>query len=240
MALDRDYYARFDPQSDLPRLHIYTWQGPCLSLGRYQELPPPLEERARQQGVDRVKRPTGGQGILHLQDLTWSVTAPLSGTRSVLESYRILAALHIEALQALGVHSQMGESARPYRHHSSCFEVLNAGDISVLQGAQKRKLIGAAQLRRRGAYLQQQMIYLRHPGTLLERLFGQAPDFVALEDCLSTREMNGARRGEEFSPAIETALKELNFHPLAPPLARALIWVYSRYWDSAPELVRTA
>ena len=64
-------------------LRVYAWSRPTLSLGRH--------ERARglfatdvlhADGVDVVRRPTGGRALLHHREVTYSVTAPIGATIS--------------------------------------------------------------------------------------------------------------------------------------------------------------
>jgi lipoyl(octanoyl) transferase len=56
-----------------------------------------------------VRRPTGGRAILHTDELTYSVIAPLDEPRvagGVLESYRRLSQALLVALQRLGLPAQ--------------------------------------------------------------------------------------------------------------------------------------
>ena len=62
-----------------PTLRLYTWQPWCLSLGYFQRAgrSADREELARR-GWTLVRCPTGGCGVLHADELTYSIIAPAS------------------------------------------------------------------------------------------------------------------------------------------------------------------
>jgi lipoate-protein ligase A len=65
-----------------PTLRLYGWDPPCLSLGRHQGVDAADLSFCRAQGIDVVRRPTGGRALLHHLELTYSVTAPHGAGRS--------------------------------------------------------------------------------------------------------------------------------------------------------------
>ena len=153
----------------LPTLRLYAWTPPCLSLGYAQPVTDALPAVLEQRGWELVRRPTGGRAILHTDELTYSVAGPLNEPRlagSVLESYRVLAAALLRALQILGVSAQAQEkpsavpastavnstanSAGPPNPNPVCFEAPSNYEITV----QGKKLIGSAQARRKEGVLQ--------------------------------------------------------------------------------------
>ena len=231
MAQDQRYYSAFHSDTHLPLLHLYTWQRPSLSIGRYQTLSSELQKRAETLKIPMVRRPTGGQGILHTQDLTWSLVAPVQ-QQSLIENYRHWAQLHLKALEALGVQAHFGESAQAYKHQSSCFQILNAGDVYVEYQGQKKKLLGAAQMRRRGALLQQQLIYLTLPEQELRNVFGKIPEMMALNDF----ELPDAQALSQsvFTPMIRKLMPE---NIRAQQFIENLIQVYCTYFESEPQIL---
>ena len=110
----------------------------------------------RAHGWDLVRRPTGGKAILHGDELTYSLCLPLEhplASGDIVESYRRISALLLRALERLGLPATAepaGASAGRELVGPVCFaqpshyEVLFSG----------RKLIGSAQLRRKGVMLQ--------------------------------------------------------------------------------------
>jgi lipoate-protein ligase A len=141
-----------------PTLRLYAWAPPCLSLGYAQPFSDVLPEVLEQRGWDLVRRPTGGRAILHADELTYSVAGPQSEpplAGGVLESYRLLAAALLRALQALEIPAQANEkplaaSAAQPGQNPVCFEVPSNYEITV--GG--KKLVGSAQARRKEGVLQ--------------------------------------------------------------------------------------
>jgi len=89
-----------------PTLRFYAWNPPCLSLGFGQPAADADREACTQRGWDIVRRPTGGQAILHVDELTYSVCAPLDEPRvagSIVESYGRLTAGLLAGLQLLNL-----------------------------------------------------------------------------------------------------------------------------------------
>jgi len=139
-----------------PTLRFYAWAPPCLSLGHAQAAEVVDEAGLLAEGWDIVRRPTGGRALLHADELTYSIAAPdstpgLAG--GVLPSYQILSRGLLAGLERLGLDldapglTVLGPSDRI---NPVCFEVPSAYEITV----RGKKLVGSAQLRRRGAVLQ--------------------------------------------------------------------------------------
>ncbi len=58
-------------------LRFYQWQPYAISLGYHQKLESINVEKCQKDGIDIVRRPTGGRAILHSEELTYSITLPL-------------------------------------------------------------------------------------------------------------------------------------------------------------------
>ncbi|MBI3892884.1 MAG: hypothetical protein HY303_15290, partial [Candidatus Wallbacteria bacterium] len=73
LALLRSVGARRSP----PTLRLYRWRGPWVSIGYSQPPGAAVDLPAcRELGCGLVRRPTGGKGLLHGFDLTYSLTLP--------------------------------------------------------------------------------------------------------------------------------------------------------------------
>jgi lipoate-protein ligase A len=102
-----------------------------------------------------VRRPTGGRAILHVDELTYSVVAPLEEPRvdgGIVESYRRLSAGLVRGLERLGIAGLVADRRVGNRHPEGpvCFEV--PADYEITVGG--RKLVGSAQMRVRRGVLQ--------------------------------------------------------------------------------------
>lgn len=138
-----------------PTLRFYAWEPPCLSLGQgqpYADLDP---DRLAARGWDVVRRLTGGRAILHADELTYSIAAPLTDPRvtgGVVESYRRLSRGLMQGIEHLGAvvaSEKAAEGAHGFKG-PVCFEVPSDYEITV----DGRKLIGSAQTRREGVVMQ--------------------------------------------------------------------------------------
>jgi lipoate-protein ligase A len=140
----------------IPCLRLYSWEPPCLSIGYAQPSFDVDQSKLKQCGWDWVRRLTGGRAILHTDELTYSVVAPLSEYRvsgGVLESFQRLSKALLAALNSLALPAE----AHPIHQAGSiqandpvCFEVPSNYEI-VVAG---KKLIGSAQARRKDSVLQ--------------------------------------------------------------------------------------
>ncbi len=59
-----------------PTLRLYGWDPPCLTLGRHQGVEAADFDFCSAEGIDVVRRPTGGRALLHHLELTYAVVAP--------------------------------------------------------------------------------------------------------------------------------------------------------------------
>jgi lipoate-protein ligase A len=167
-----------------PTLRLYRWEKPAISLGRLQSARRSVDQvRCRELGVELVRRPSGGRGILHGGDQTISVAVPISNLgsegRSVVASYRLLSRGLIRALRSFSLTLSFGTCERITERGGDCFALRSRVDLLTSEG---HKLIGSAQCRRRDVILQQTSLRHRPPSIAPESLFlGQtAPDYYPL------------------------------------------------------------
>jgi len=155
MAIDEATLAAVAEGRSQPTLRFFAWEPPCLSIGYNQAMNEVDIIRCQQAGVDVVRRPTGGRAILHTDELTYSIVAPQDEPRvagGVVESYRRLSAGLVRGLRLLGVDVVQAEAGHGQGADVSaaCFDVPSAYEIT----AGGKKLLGSAQVRRKGAVLQ--------------------------------------------------------------------------------------
>ncbi|WP_308897756.1 lipoate--protein ligase family protein [Candidatus Desulfosporosinus nitrosoreducens] len=154
-----------------PVLRFYGWHPATLSLGYAQSYDKEVNEEAcRAEGIDIVRRPTGGRAVLHQYELTYSVIAPeqdpqVSGT--VTESYLKISKALVAGFQALGIPAEMSLGGLgKATGTAACFDAPSWYEL-VVQG---RKLVGSAQMRKEGMLLQHGSILLHFDADLLFRL----------------------------------------------------------------------
>jgi lipoate-protein ligase A len=151
-----------------PRLRLYRWRPPALSLGRFQPADDVDTVACARLGVEVVRRPTGGRALLHGGDLTYAVTLPAGPAHNVHATYGYLARGLRTGLARLGVAAEVARHDGPAG--AVCMATQQGADLRVGD----RKVCGSAQVQRGGAVLQ-------HGSILLERLPFDETDLVVGE-----------------------------------------------------------
>jgi lipoate-protein ligase A len=155
MAIDEAILHALADGLGHPTLRFYQWKPACLSLGYNQHYAEVDEAACARLGYTWVRRPTGGRAILHTDELTYSVIVPIDDPRMVggiVESYRRLSTGLLAGLRALGadVFQAQTEKVLNAERSAVCFDTPSNYEITV----NGKKLIGSAQVRRRGMVLQ--------------------------------------------------------------------------------------
>jgi lipoyl(octanoyl) transferase len=134
----------------VPTVRMYRWKPACLSLGIHQRDSRVDYSACRRDGVDVVRRPTGGRAVLHSDEVTYSVVFPAESETGGLpkqELYRNVSEAIVRGLSRLGLPvSYEKRSGRPPSPRDaaavmSCFSSAARWEI-LLDG---RKLVGSAQ-----------------------------------------------------------------------------------------------
>ena len=86
--MDFDFELVNDFAFDSPVLRVYRWKPYCISLGANQDFNSINKNKTASDGLDVVKRPTGGRAILHSEEVTYSVVYPVSDSNSPKLIYR--------------------------------------------------------------------------------------------------------------------------------------------------------
>lgn len=139
-------------------LRLYRWEPHCLSFGRHEPATRRYDrERIAALGLDTVRRPTGGRAVWHSRELTYAAAVPRGLFGSLQNAYLEIHRMLGQALHHVGLHVSLAPRARaPSLEAGACFAEPVGGEI-LHQG---RKLVGSAQLRSRGSFLQHGSILL--------------------------------------------------------------------------------
>lgn len=151
-------------------IRLYCFAPPCLSIGRLQDSADVDTAACARDGVEVVRRPTGGVAVLHDQEVTYAVVCPAGHPAfggDVLTSCARIHAAVARGLAALGVpvraHGAAGDERAAARERAAvadCFARPASHELLSLDG---RKLVGSAQARRGGALLQHGSVLLDPP-----------------------------------------------------------------------------
>jgi lipoyl(octanoyl) transferase len=213
MALDEAIMDAVAEGAVPPTLRFYQWVPPGLSLGRRQPLSGVDLAACARDGVDVVRRATGGFAILHTDELTYSVATTPSDPRAagaILDAYRSLSAGLLAGLRLLGVPAQMNPVVPGGTHNASaaCFEVPSAYEIT----AGETKLIGSAQTRPVGRVLQHGSLPLRGD-------IARVVDYLAFESVAAREALQAHLR--ERAATLGTVLgRSITFAEAAEALRR--------------------
>jgi lipoate-protein ligase A len=152
-------------------LRLYRWDPPTVSFGRNEPAAGIYsQERAREEGVAFVRRPTGGRAVLHHRELTYALCFPAGLFGGLRKAYRLINEGLLTGLQKLGAAVQLAADTGPGLPPDAgpCFRQPAEGEVTAMG----RKLIGSAQVRIDDAVLQHGSIILEGDQEILRRLRG--------------------------------------------------------------------
>lgn len=140
-----------------PLLRLYTWKPWAISLGYHQNFSDINQQKCDCEGIDIVRRPTGGRAILHAEEITYCVIFPAAHPlqeKSVNHVYREISNALLHGLHLFGAETiepvESRSDHKNYGHNVACF----SSSVNFEIAAQNRKLIGSAQRRFKEGILQ--------------------------------------------------------------------------------------
>lgn len=155
-----------------PVLRVFGWKPYCISLGYNQNVNDIDSGYCSEQGIDIVRRPTGGRAILHAEELTYSVVLNSDG-KGVHEIYKEISMALLRGLKILGADVDFAKTqpdfGNIYKTKSSipCFTSSARYEIEF----EGKKLVGSAQRR-------YDDIVLQHGSILIGNFHKKLPDFL--------------------------------------------------------------
>ena len=144
-----------------PVVRFYTWNPATLSVGYFQRLKKEIDiDKVKEKGFGLVRRQTGGRGVLHDKELTYSVIVPESHPNmpsTITEAYRVISEGLLEGFKLLGFDAYFAiprskEEREKLKQPRSavCFDAPSWYEL-VVEG---RKIAGSAQTRQKSVILQ--------------------------------------------------------------------------------------
>ncbi|MFC5590984.1 biotin/lipoate A/B protein ligase family protein [Sporosarcina soli] len=178
MALD-EALLEWHSQGEIgPVLRFYEWEPATLSIGYFQSVEKEIDlDVVKQLGLGFVRRPTGGRGVLHEHELTYSVIVSEEYPdmpETVTEAYRVISGGLLEGFRNLGLNAEFSvpetvKQNADLRNPKSgvCFDAPSWYEL-VVEG---KKVAGSAQTRQKGVILQHGAILLSLDEDKLVSLF---------------------------------------------------------------------
>jgi lipoyl(octanoyl) transferase len=188
---DTPHSAAFNMAADLHLLsacekaqavfvRLYSWEKPSITLGTMEK---PGETLAmavlKKNGVEWIRRATGGRSVLHDHDITYSCIFS-NGIRGIgetlMETYKVVSDCLIAGLKYAGIACERHDSPLESGLAKSgaklpCFLAPNRHEIMV----SGKKLMGSAQKRSAKAVLQ-------HGSIPISPAFRKLPDYLVVDD----------------------------------------------------------
>ncbi len=158
MARDESLLRRVIAGESPPCIRFYQWKPPGLSIGRFQSIDNGVDmEMCREHGVEVVRRLTGGEGVLHDDELTYSIMIPFNHPRfdgrGIIDSYRTISRALVKGLRDIGLESSMageGPTRADPMSGGVCFYTPTVYEVT----SGGKKIVGSAQTREKGIILQ--------------------------------------------------------------------------------------
>ena len=148
MEIDLMLARNLQSEKGSPVVRLFRWKPWAISVGYNQGIDDIDMAGCVRDGIDIVRRPTGGRAILHAEELTYSVVM-YAGRRSVLQVYNEISGALVRGIRLFGVEAALQKSQpdfrEEYKHASSipCFTSSARYEIEWCG----RKLVGSAQRR---------------------------------------------------------------------------------------------
>lgn len=161
MALDEALLNWHSKGSIPPVIRFYRWEPAALSIGYFQKVEKEIDmDEVHRLGLGFVRRPTGGRGVLHEHELTYSIIVSEDYPdmpETVTEAYRVLSGGLLQGFRNLGLDAYFSvpdtekKKADLKKPKSAvCFDAPSWYEM-VVEG---RKVAGSAQTRQKGVILQ--------------------------------------------------------------------------------------
>lgn len=231
MALDEALLDLHSRGEIGPVLRFYEWQPATLSIGYFQRVEKDIDmEKVKELGLGFVRRPTGGRGVLHEHELTYSVivSEDYPGMpETVTEAYRVISGGLLEGFRNLGFHAEFSVPNEDVKDQLKnpksgvCFDAPSWYEL-VVEG---KKIAGSAQTRQKGVILQHgailmsldvdklTSIFMYSSDALKERVKRTLPEKAIAIDRLTDREISIEECKEAFSKGFEQSL-DIKLEPL--------------------------
>jgi len=171
MAVD-DYLFQSIEKEAQTYLRFYRWMSPTVSLGYSQKITEAVDvDYCLKNGIDIVRRITGGKLVLHHREVTYSICSSDKGTFTpkLIDSYRLISEALMRGLEIMGLRPCLSENSPPItyvRGSLPCFSYPAQNEIEV----DGKKIIGSAQKRVGSRFIQHGSIPLEENDEVLESI----------------------------------------------------------------------
>ena len=178
---------------DYALVRFYQWYPKCISLGRNQK-----EEIMPPNGVDIVKRLSGGRALLHDRELTYCFVSKIFKP-SIIESYKDISDGLILGFRKLGI--ELNYAKNKSENLSYCMNISSGADVSY----EGKKFIGSAQFRKEGYLMQHGSIPYELDFDLLKEIFNEQ---IEKDKIITLNEINSNLSTRQIIEALKEGFVE--------------------------------
>ncbi len=171
MALDEAIAINVRLRQSKPTLRLYGWNKPSVTIGVFQKTEEINLDYCYCEDIPVIRRLTGGRGILHYDELTYSFSSENKGLfkGGLFKSYYELNTAFKNAfiLTGISVEMRLPKRSGTIPRNPLCFKSLSYAELSF----NGQKIMGAAQKRWRDGFLQQGSIPYSIDNNKLKKIF---------------------------------------------------------------------
>lgn len=162
MAIDEAILAAQKEQSN-PTLRFYDWTQPAFSFGYFQDISAEVDvDACRADGIELVKRTTGGGTVVHGWELTYTLILPRgAGEMNISDTYHIIGQSLVKAFQQLGIPTRCYAERLDAAESTQNICLTNPAEHDVM--SDNKKLAGVSVRRNRSGIMFQGYISLDMP-----------------------------------------------------------------------------
>ncbi len=242
MAVD-EYMMSWHLNTGIPVFRVYAWSPPTISLGRYQQIDCIDLGACRADGVDVVRRVTGGSAIYHDRELTYCLACACNNLEkkslTIQESFEIVNRFLIVFYRWMGLNAvyakDSASTGHPDRRAAFCFSSNEKYDIMI----NGKKIGGNAQCRLGKAVLQHGSIPLSIDRDRVGRYFKSGMDganFTSLNEITGIEadtDIHVRLLAESFSETTGLRMYEEDIRPDEKPEIESIMKkkYLSRQWN---------
>ncbi len=196
-----------------PTLRFYDWTTPAFSFGYFQDITSEVDvEACRAEGIELVKRMTGGGTVVHGWDVTYTLILPRhTREKGIAEMYQQLGKSLVKAFEKLDIPAECYADKADTTESSDNICLTNPAENDVMCNG--KKLAGVSTRRNRNGILFQGYISLNIPPNIILKRVSKHPDIQEML-CKQSAAINMdgrfITRGSLFQAICETFEVQIN------------------------------
>jgi lipoate-protein ligase A len=168
MAVD-DFLFQSLGEEPQTYIRFYSWERPTASLGYSQKIRKVVDVKyCQRNGIDIVRRMTGGKLVLHHNEVTYSLCSSDKQifTSTLMDSYRLISEALMRGFERMGLKPCLADAPPDsyVKGNLPCFSYPARNEVEV----QGKKIVGSAQKREGSKFIQHGSIPLEEDKGLLE------------------------------------------------------------------------